>query len=226
VAGLLWSIGVVYAAEAFADPAAGARFIAAVLLGGLVFQFPMGRLSDRIDRRWIILLLGGTGTAASVLWLTGTLSGSDLYLVGFLCGGAAMPMYAISIAHANDNAEGQFLPIASGMLMANAIGAVVGPIGYGLAQWLRLEDGLLGMIAGAFLLSVLWTLLRLRSHPVAREHFEPYQPLPKTTPEVLSMDPRTDEAEIDPVLGLALASRKAWEDYDGEDPRSRQSSAK
>ncbi|TNF86757.1 MAG: MFS transporter [Gammaproteobacteria bacterium] len=207
VAGLLWSVGVVYAAEAFADPAAGARFIAAVLIGGLVFQFPMGRLSDLLDRRWIILLLGLIGSIASGLWVSGLLSGNALYLVGFLCGGAAMPMYAISIAHANDNANGQFLQIASGMLMANAIGAVLGPIGYGVAQWLRLEDALLSIVLAAFLASVLWTLLRIRSHPVTREHFEPYQPLPKTSPEVLVMDPRGHEEEIDPNLGEALRSR-------------------
>ena len=206
VAGLLWSVGVVFAAEFFSDPAAGARFIAAVLLGGLAFQFPMGRLSDLLDRRWIILSLGLIGTLASALWVGGLLTGNGLYLVAFLCGGAAMPMYAISIAHANDNANGQFLPIASGMLMANAIGAVLGPVGYGLAQWLRIEDGLLVIVFGAFLVSALWTLLRIRSHPVARAHFEPYQSLPKTTPEVLSMDPRTDEEDVDPVVAEALGS--------------------
>jgi MFS family permease len=209
VAGLLWSLGVVFAAEYLDDPAAGARFIAAVLLGGLTFQFPMGRLSDWVDRRWVILLLGLIGAAACGLWLTGVLSGRYLYLVGFLCGGAAMPMYAISIAHANDNAAGQFLQIASGMLMANAIGAVIGPLGYAMAQWLQLSNGLLGMIGAAFALSVIWTLQRIRSHPVARDHFEPYQALPKTTPEVLSMDPRTDDEEIDPVPVEALGSGPA-----------------
>lgn len=215
VAGLLWSVGVVFAAEAFDDPAAGARFIAAVLAGGLVFQFPMGRLSDLLDRRWIILLLGMMGTVASGLWVAGALTGNGLYLVGFLCGGAAMPMYAISIAHANDNANGEFLQIASGMLMANAIGAVLGPIGYGMARFLGFDQGLLAIVMGAFLLSVVWTLLRIRSHPVAREHFEPYQPLPKTSAEVLSMDPRMDDTVIDRIPGVALASSCSGEGIHG-----------
>ncbi len=220
VAGLLWSVGVVFAAEAFADPAAGARFIAAVLLGGLVFQFPMGRLSDLLDRRWIILLLGLIGTAASALWLTGVLAGNQLYLVGFLCGGAAMPMYAISIAHANDNANGQFLQIASGMLMANAIGAVLGPVLYSAARWLQFDDGLLAIVLVAFLISVLWTLLRIRRHPVSRAHFEPYQPLPKTSPEVLAMDPRLDDEEIDPPREEALASEHLREGTHGNSTRT------
>ena len=193
VAGLLWSVGVVVAAESLADPAAGARFIAAVLTGGLVFQFPAGRLSDLVDRRWVILLLSLVGTTAAGFWIFGLLTGKALYLVGFLCGGAAMPLYAISIAHANDNANGQFLPIATGMLMANAVGAVAGPLFFSLGRLLGMEDGLLIVVFAAFALSVLWTLLRIRHHPVHREHFEPYQPVPKTSPEVLAMDPRVDE---------------------------------
>ena len=196
VAGLLWTVGVVVAAESLADPAAGARFIAAVLMGGLVLQFPAGRLSDLVDRRWVILLLGLIGTVAAGLWVFDVLAGAGLYLVGFLCGGAAMPMYAISIAHANDNANGHFLPIASGMLMANALGAVSGPFIYSLGQLLEIEDGLLIIVLGAFALSVIWTSLRIRSHPVQRAHFEPYQPLPKTSPEVLAMDPRIDAEEL------------------------------
>jgi hypothetical protein len=101
-----------------------------------------------------------------------------------------MPMYSVSIAHANDNANGQFLEIASGMLMANAIGAVAGPFLYAGGRMAGVPQALMVIIALAFAIGIIWTALRLRVHEADRTYFEPYQPLPKTTPEVAVLDPR------------------------------------
>ena len=119
-----------------------------------------------------------------------------MYVSGFLCGGAAMPMYSVSISHANDNAEGRFLQIASGMLMANAIGAVVGPLLYGGTELVGVVYGFMGIVFLAFLVCVVWTARRLQTHSVQRTHFEPFQPVPKTGPEVFAMDPRIGETPV------------------------------
>ena len=190
VMGLLWSVGAVYASELAGSVEVGARFIAIVIFGGLVFQFPIGRLSDAHDRRWIILWLGGLGFLGANLWIVHPLTGPWLYVAGFLCGAAAMPMYSVSIAHANDNAKGDFLQIASGMLMANAIGAVMGPLLFAGVKLTGLPQVLMLLMALAFAAGMAWTALRLRTHQVDRAHFEPYQPLPKTTAEAAVLDPR------------------------------------
>ncbi len=198
VMGLLWSIGAVFASELTGSVEVGARFMAVVIMGGLVVQFPIGRLSDAYDRRWIILWLGVLGFLGANLWMVHPLTGFWLYVAGFLCGAAAMPMYSVSIAHANDNANGQFLQIASGMLMANAIGAVLGPLLYAGVKMAGLPQALMVIMALAFAGGTVWTALRLRAHPVQRAHFEPYQPLPKTTAEAAVLDPRqTEEATED-----------------------------
>lgn len=197
VMGLIWSVGAVYAAEVTGHVESGARFVMSVILGGLLLQFPLGRLSDRLDRRWIILGLGVVGLVGSAVSIFGSPDGMLLYVCGFLCGGAAMPMYAISIAHANDNAEGRFLQIASGMLMANALGAVLGPLAYGASRAAGMRQGFLVTMGVAFVCCVAWTALRLRTHEVRREHFEPFQPLPKTTPEVAVLDPRMAEHDAE-----------------------------
>ena len=198
-AGLLWTLGAVFASGSGdggeTDPELGARFVACAILGGLLLQYPVGRVSDHMDRRWMLLLLGILGLTGSLMGFMVTLTGPWLYLLAFLAGGAALPMYAISLAHGNDNAEGRFLEIASGMLMANALGAIVAPLIYGACAALGLEHAFLGILAGSFALSVAWTLARLGSHPVQREHFEPFAPLPKTTLEAAAMDPRGDAAE-------------------------------
>jgi MFS family permease len=217
VIGMLWSLGAVYVSGLTGDPAVGARFIAVVILGGLIVQLPVGRLSDAFDRRWVILGLGMLGMAGAGVWLTLAATEPWLYVAGFLCGGAAMPMYSVSIAHANDNAAGRFLEIASGMLMANALGSVVGPILYGGSTLVGIENGFMGIIGVAFAISVGWTYLRLRTHTVTRDYFEPYQPLPETGTEVFVLDPRgeTDadapDAAADPGDGGGDAHRPATE---------------
>ena len=204
VMGLLWSLGAVYATNLTGSVEIGSRFIAAAIIGGLVFQFPVGRLSDRFDRRWMMIALAVVGVCGANLWLLVAMEGVWLLLAAFLCGAAAMPMYSVSIAHANDNAEGRFLEIASGMLMANAIGAMLGPMLYGAAVAMGLPQGFMNIITIAFVACLLWTALRLYTHPVGREHFEPYQPLPKTSPEVLVLDPRLNQdKEMDRSKGEA-----------------------
>ncbi len=196
VMGLLWSLGAVHASELLGDPSAGARFVMAAVIGGLLAQFPVGRASDLLDRRWMILLLAGVGlTGAALSWFI-PVTEDQLFITAFLYGAAAMPMYSISVAHANDNARGRFLPIASGMLLANAVGAVLGPLVFNVCLTLGWNNGFTGIIAAAFACCLVWTLLRLRAHEVSRDYFEPFQPLPKTTPEIVSLDPRLDD-ELD-----------------------------
>nr|ACZ16568.1 major facilitator transporter [uncultured bacterium] len=207
VMGLLWSLGAVHASEVLGDPGAGARFVMAAVIGGLLAQFPVGRASDLFDRRWTILLLAGVGLVGAALsWILPVTKG-QLYIAAFLCGAAAMPMYSISVAHANDNARGRFLQIASGMLLANAVGAVLGPLIFNVTLTLGWDNGFMGIIAAAFACCLVWTLLRLRVHEVSRDYFEPFQPLPKTTPEIVNLDPRLED-ERDEHFG-----EKAVRDY-------------
>jgi MFS family permease len=164
VMGLIWSVGAVYAAEVTGQVESGARFVTSVILGAV----------------------------GSSVWIFRSLDGMLLYVSGFLCGGAAMPMYSISIAHANDNAEGRFLQIASGMLMANALGAVIGPFAFGASRYLGASQGFMATLGVAFLCCVVWTGVRLKAHSARRDYFEPFQPLPKTSPEVAVLDPRME----------------------------------
>ena len=194
VVGLLWSMGAVYAVSTAGALEAGSRFILCVLLGGFLLQLPAGRLSDRMDRRWILLLLGLCGLAGSLLALYAPFAATtNLYIAGFLCGAGAMPIYSIAIAHANDNAQGHFLQIASGMLVIHAIGCIAGPMLYALLAGIGGLDVFMLTIALAFALCVLWTAIRLASHRVERRYFEPYQPLPKTSTEAAALDPRVDD---------------------------------
>jgi MFS family permease len=107
-----------------------ANMIAAVTLGSMVAQFPLGRLSDHIDRRLVMVLSGIIGIAAC-LWMS-TLSGEQevmLYIAGFAAGAVIYPIYAINVAHANDLAEpGEYVRIASGLTVLYGLGVIAGPL--------------------------------------------------------------------------------------------------
>jgi MFS family permease len=198
VVGLLWSMGAIYASDLVGSIEAGSRFVVFAILGGFIFQFPAGRLSDYFDRRVIILALtaiGASGAGLAMLTPPASEQVLYLYLSAFLCGAGAMPMYSICVAHANDNANGSFLQIASAMLITNAVGSIAGPFLFAGADFLGFGNGFMVTILLAFVACAVWTLLRMGTHTVMRNHYEPYQPLPKTTTEAISLDPRMSESD-------------------------------
>ena len=104
-------------------------FIGAMYVGGLVFQYPIGWLSDRMDRRRLILLLSLAGAAA--MFAAAAVDWGFVVLVGLslALGGIVNPLYSLLIAHTND-----FLPkeemagASAGMLFLNGLGAIAGPL--------------------------------------------------------------------------------------------------
>ncbi|MGI9385687.1 MAG: MFS transporter [Methyloligellaceae bacterium] len=107
-----------------------ALFVSAGIVGGATLQLPLGYLSDRFDRRWIIVL-ATAGAAVAGLLLSG--AGPDapalIYAGAFLFGAFALPLYSLSVAQANDHAEpGQYVLLAAGLIFFYAIGASFGPL--------------------------------------------------------------------------------------------------
>lgn len=125
----LFSIGPVFARDEGLSVAAISTFMAVFVLGGAVFQLPVGRLSDRLDRRLVITLV--TLLTAAVAATAGVIDRpqvSLLYALFFLIGGLALPMYALCAAHTNDFlGRQQMVGASSAMLLAYGIGAALGP---------------------------------------------------------------------------------------------------
>ena len=103
--------------------------IAAVYLGGLVAQFPIGWLSDRMDRRLLILQLLVLGVLAIALQLLLDPGIWGTLIVAGIAGGVANPVYALLLAHTNDYLDADDMAAASaGLLFLNGLGAVGGPL--------------------------------------------------------------------------------------------------
>ena len=105
-----------------------AVFIASIYVGGLICQFPIGWLSDRMDRRKLILATAAAGALGSALpFLSGDFL--TLLVVGFIIGGVSNPLYGLLVAHTADFLQPDDMASASGQLLfLNGFAAVIGPV--------------------------------------------------------------------------------------------------
>jgi MFS family permease len=127
--GAFLSLGPLSAAHNGLNVGEVAVFMSAATIAGALAQWPVGRLSDRVDRRLVLLaLLIGSAATGIILWLfAGT--GPLLLIFGFLFGALALPCYSLAAAHAYDKTPvSETVPTAATILLANACGAVVGPL--------------------------------------------------------------------------------------------------
>ena len=131
VTGSFWSLGAVFSSHYSATLSDVTWFMTMAIAGGAILQYPIGWLSDRIDRRWVLIVLciGGTVSAGSVALSTGE---SWHLLTVFLFGACVMPIYAISLATAADVVSGEdFIAMGTSILLLNAVGAVFAPLLFG-----------------------------------------------------------------------------------------------
>jgi MFS family permease len=106
-----------------------AAFMSVSVVGGALAQYPVGRISDRMDRRLVLLaLLAGSAAVSLMLGLFAPM-GMTLAVFGFLFGALAMPGYSMAAAHGYDKtAREDMVPTGATMLLANGLGSMSGPV--------------------------------------------------------------------------------------------------
>ena len=110
-------------------------FVAAFYIGAMIFQYPIGWISDRMDRRLLILLISAFSAFGSICAYFAGDYFFALVFAAFLVGGLSNPLYSLLIAHANDFIEYEDMASASaGLLFVNGIGAILGPLIIGYAM--------------------------------------------------------------------------------------------
>ena len=107
-------------------------FTATVIGGGLLFQFPVGWLSDRFDRRGVLAVVLISVVLVSIAMMGAGALGEHfwaLLVLGALLGACITVVYPIAIAHAFDHiARERFVPASSGLLLAFGVGSTAGPL--------------------------------------------------------------------------------------------------
>lgn len=119
----------VYGAEAGLSVAQISTFVATFFVGAVVLQYPIGWMSDRLDRRFLVIAVSIIGFAGSMM---GMALGNVFWLLlvsAFVVGGMANPLYSLLIAHTNDFLEHEDMAAASGgLIFINGLGAILGPV--------------------------------------------------------------------------------------------------
>lgn len=143
-------------------------FMASILLGGMLLQFPVGRLSDYFDRRTILITVAilTTGAAISIVWASQQANINLLFLTALIYGGVAYTIYPMSSAQTNDLADKEKLVQVSGsLLFAYGLGATIGPvITSQFMERFKPEALFLCIAAGTAFLS-LFVLIRIVQRP-------------------------------------------------------------
>lgn len=199
--GTFGTLAPVYGYAQKLDPSTIAYLFAVTAIVGAVAQTPFGRLSDRIDRRLVIVGLSGFAAVIGLFTILLNPSNGPLMFVLFgLYGLGAYPLYAIAVAHANDFArEGEFGRVAGGMLLILGIGLAIGPI---IASWVMSTIAPVGLFIvtatfhGALAVTA---FLRMKVRPVrndaGRIRFRAMNAEKPISPGTVTLDPRADETQ-------------------------------
>ncbi|MFT5199189.1 MAG: MFS family permease [Planctomycetota bacterium] len=192
VTGSVWAVGPLVGRSFGLEGGSVGGLMSAAITGGALSQLPVGRLSDRVDRRFVIAGLAATGVAVSVAgWQLSAGSNYALFGAMFLVGACSMPIYAMCIATASDNTDFPMIQIGSGILIMNSIGSIIGPLIVAPLMTTHGGSAFFLYLAVCFGLAVLWTMYRIVrvDRPQTFEHT--FEAVPKTTPVILELSHET-----------------------------------
>jgi MFS family permease len=175
-----------------------AMALASLYLGRLVFQWPVGSLSDRLDRRGVLLALAAVIAALMLTMLLigardGKIFGGELGPLPqiaafggmFLLGGALYPIYSVASALAFDRAGGRpMIDISRSLLVIFSIGSIAGPFLVMAASEIIGDDALASCVLGAAILLIGTGLLRKASTDAAEEALSPTVIIPESSVEM------------------------------------------
>jgi len=132
--GTLWGIGSIYALKNSLTIEQVSIFMFTFIIGGALNQYLIGYLSDRYDRRSVLVTVAFLASFFSVLAVIFGTSFISLLVITFIFGGLTVPLYALAIAHTNDFlSKKEMVAASAGLQLAGGAGLTVGPLLGGLS---------------------------------------------------------------------------------------------
>jgi len=203
--GAFFGMGAAFAQGAGLSDTNVASFMGATLLGGALFQWPVGHYSDKHDRRLVLfwVCLVGAGVAAAA-YLTSTMVRESvieesLIFLGVLLGGMIFTVYGLSVAYVNDLIPPEeVVETSTGLLLMYGVGAVLGPFLAGLVMSATDNAGFMLFLAAVMGLVALYVLKRLPvAAPVPDSEKADYVLSGQGSPSVIKLDPRGPVADAE-----------------------------
>jgi MFS family permease len=193
LAGAFYGLSASYAQGLGLSDSEVATLVAATILGGALFQWPVGHYSDTRDRRVVLLWVCTLGAAlAAASYLLPDLGSGSRILLAVLFGGAMFAIYGLSVAHANDQVDStRLVEFTSGLLLIHGIGAALGPTIAGTVMDQAGSASLMLYFAVILAALALYTIKRLSTvPPIPTADKASFVAMGGGSQMVLHMDPR------------------------------------
>jgi MFS family permease len=203
--GAFFGMGAAFAQGAGLSDANVASFMGATLLGGALFQWPVGHYSDKHDRRLVLFWVCLVGAVLAVVayfattLLRDSLIEEALILLGVLLGGMIFTVYGLSVAYVNDLVpKEEVVETSTGLLLMYGAGAVLGPFLAGVVMSATENASFMLFLAAVMALVAMVVLNRLSAPQVAAEVAKADFALSgQGSPSVIKLDPRSPAAKAD-----------------------------
>jgi len=154
----------VYAEQIGMSVADVVTFVSVGIFGGAIIQYPLGYLSDRWDRRRILLITTCCAmfAALALVFVAGT-NPTLNFIIIFIFGCFAMPLYSLSAAHSNDRADkGEFVLINAALMLFYSFGAIGGPFAASTAMQYFGPSALFAFSATVYAVFIVVILYRMQ----------------------------------------------------------------
>ena len=185
---VIFGFGAVYAAKLGMVVREVAWFMGAIMAGGMVFQWPLGKLSDLIDRRWVMGIASVIAVIAALFASQEYQPGYRLYLYAFLFGGFCLSQYSLVVALIHDHLRpAEIVPASGTIVMLSGLVSISGPLmaAFGIAQF-GLESFFL-MLAAVLLLMAVISIWRVLTVPALPPEYKTHSTIQAATTPVGSV---------------------------------------
>jgi len=217
--GAFWALGPIYAKTSGLPASLVAAFMTCATLGGALAQWPVGKWSDLSDRRSVLATISLSASFLAVLlFFAAGQQGLGKLVLAFLFGASALPVYWVSIAHANDYVEAsESVDVSSNLLLIFAVSAIAGPVLGSLTASIAGSGGVFLYTAIVHVLLAGFVVYRTKMRaPIPLPDRDPFVPMPeKSSQSVFELDPRAGSGNSEaktPAPGLRLVhTRKSDE---------------
>ena len=166
VLGAQLGMAAVYGTEKGLNVREIAIFVASIYVGGMLLQYPIGWVSDRMDRRRLIVIVTSAGAIAAIAALPFYDNFLVLLSVGFLIGGTSNPLYSLYLAYTNDFLDHDDMAAASGgLIFVSGVGAIIGPLTVGWTMTRFGPNSFFGFIGVVMALMAIYAVYRMSQRP-------------------------------------------------------------
>jgi MFS family permease len=169
VSSILFGMGAVYGTKLGMSISEIASFMGAMMAGGMILQWPLGKISDMVDRRWVIGFACLFAVAFALLISRESEASLKLYTLIFLFGGCSLSLYSLVVALTNDHLRpSEIVPASGTVVLIAGLTSITGPITavfwlqlFGLQSFFQLLAVALLLLAGISI----WRVLTIPALP-------------------------------------------------------------